>query len=65
MGTGAVLIAISGALAELDLEFLDFREPLPLARDQMVDLLVQVPDFEFGLQVDLIVVEERSRSFAS
>ena len=44
-------------MQEFDLEFLNFREPLPLTRDQMVDLLVQVPDFEFRLQVDLIVVE--------
>src|SRR6266516_661156 len=38
-----------------ELHLLDLREPLPLPRDQMIHLLVQVPDLELRLQVDPIV----------
>ena len=31
-------------------------EPLPLARDQMSQLFVEVPDFEFGFEIDAVVV---------
>lgn len=31
-------------------------EPLPLSRHKIVDLLVQVPDLELGLEADRVVV---------
>jgi hypothetical protein len=39
-----------GILHHLKLDLLDFGQPLPLAREDVVDLLVQVPDFQFGFQ---------------
>ena len=42
---------------DFELHLLDLGQSLELLRDQVVDLLVQLPDFEFGLEVDLIVVE--------
>lgn len=50
------MIGLSALLKEFDLHLLDFGEALPLPVDEMVHLFVQVPDFEFRLQVDLIVV---------
>ena len=41
---------------DLKLDLLNLSEPLPLPIDQMIELLVQVPDLEFCLQVDAIVV---------
>jgi len=41
----------------LDLNLLDFGQPLPLPVQKMIDLFVQVADFQFGLQVDLVIVE--------
>jgi len=32
-------------LHDLQLDLLDFGESLPLPRDQVIDLLVQIPDF--------------------
>jgi hypothetical protein len=33
---------------QIDLDLLYFDQPLPLVGQQMVDLVVQVPDFELG-----------------
>src|SRR5690348_2042503 len=43
-------------LHHLELDLLNFGEPLPLPRDDVVDLVVQVADFKLGLEVDLVVV---------
>ncbi|ODN69435.1 putative neutral zinc metallopeptidase [Methylobrevis pamukkalensis] len=44
-------------LHHLDLQALDFRKPLPLFRDQVVDLLVEMSDLKFRLEIDPVVVE--------
>ena len=41
---------------ELDLDLLNLRQPLPLVPEQVVELLVQEPDLELGLKVDVVVV---------
>jgi len=33
---------------QIDLNLLDFNQPLPLARQEVVDFVVQLPDFKFG-----------------
>ena len=33
---------------QIDLNLLDFDQPLPLVRQQMIDFVVQLPDFKFG-----------------
>ena len=33
---------------QIDLDLLDFNQPLPLVRQQMIDFVVQLPDFKFG-----------------
>ena len=44
------------ALHDLKLNLLDFGEPLPLPIDQVIDLLMEMPDFEFSLEVDPEIV---------
>jgi len=34
---------------QIDLDLLNFDQPLPLVRQEVVDFVVQVPDFKFGL----------------
>jgi hypothetical protein len=36
----------------LQLDLLDFRQPLPLPRQDMVDLFMQVPDFQRSFEVE-------------
>ena len=36
---------------QFDLDLLDFDQTLPLARQQMVDFFMQVPDLEFRLEI--------------
>src|SRR6266567_3217949 len=45
----------AGLVHDLELHLLDLREPLPLPRDQVIHLLVQVPDLQLRLQIDPIV----------
>lgn len=47
---------LAAILEKLELDFLHFREPLPLMRDLVVDLLVQQANLEFGFQIDLVVI---------
>lgn len=38
-------------LHDFELDLLDFRQPLPLPRQDMIDLFVQVPNLKLGFQV--------------
>src|SRR5205823_1335930 len=40
---------------DLELHLLNLGEPLPLPRDQVIHLLVQVPDLELRLEIDAVV----------
>src|SRR5215217_4743905 len=44
-------------LQELDLHLLHLGQALPLPGEHVVDLLVQVPDLQFRLQVHAVIVE--------
>ena len=41
---------------QFDLDLLDFGQALPLAGQQMVDFFMQVPNLQFRLEVDTVVV---------
>ncbi len=41
---------------QFDLDLLDFGQTLPLARQQMVDFFMQVPNLQFGLEVNPVVM---------
>src|SRR5437588_2140190 len=41
---------------QLDLDLLDFEKPVVLAAEQVIEFFVKMPDFEFGLEIDLIIV---------
>ena len=41
---------------KFDLDLLDFEEPVVLAAQEVIDLFVQVPDLELGLEIDLVIV---------
>src|SRR3984893_9777934 len=45
----------AGPVHDLELHLLDLGEPLPLPGDQMIHLLVQVPDLELRLEIDAVV----------
>jgi hypothetical protein len=55
-----VMAGVLAPLAELgekiELELLDLYQALPLVREQVVDLLVELPDLQLRLEVHLIVV---------
>ena len=43
-------------LHRVQLNLLNFRQPFPLFQKQMVKLFMQHSDFQFGLQIDAIIV---------
>src|SRR5512132_3986510 len=43
-------------LHDLKLDLLNLGEPFPLAGDQVIDLFMQMADFQLGLEVDAVVV---------
>src|SRR5436853_6174103 len=47
---------LSELFQELDLDLLDLEKPIVLLAQKMVDFLVQMPDFELGFQINLIIV---------
>jgi len=51
-------------LQVLDLTMLHRDELHPLRVAELVELLVDLPDLDLGLQVDLVVVLGRTRSFS-
>ncbi len=52
-------------LHQFDLQLLQREEPLRLLLQEKVHFLVQVPDFQFGFEIHLVIVLARARSFAS
>src|SRR5215475_2922342 len=56
------LAALTASLArfrllhDFKLDLLDFRQPLPLARQDVIHLFVQMTDFELRLQVHAIII---------
>src|SRR5665213_115405 len=46
----------SRILHHLKLDLLDFGQPLPLPCEDVIDLFMQVPDFQFGFQIDPKIV---------
>src|SRR6266849_714944 len=45
----------AGLVHDLELNLLDLGEPLPLPGDQVIHLLVQVPDLELRLEIDAVI----------
>jgi hypothetical protein len=43
-------------LEQLDLDLLNFEQPIVLLPQEMIDFFVEVPDFELGLEVDFVIV---------
>ena len=41
---------------QFDLDLLNLEEPIVLSSQKVIDLFMQVPDFEFGFEVDLVIV---------
>src|SRR5436190_14489601 len=51
------LFALAGKLfQELDLNLLNLEKAVVLAAKQVINFLVKMPDFEFGLEIDLVIV---------
>ena len=55
--------ALADFFQQFDLNLLDFEEPVVLPSQKMIDFLVQVPNLELGLEIDLIIIF-RSQSIA-
>src|SRR2546423_11756747 len=49
-------LALADVFEQLDLDLLDLEEAIVLPPQQMIDLLVQVPDLELGFEVDLVII---------
>jgi len=56
--------ALADFFQQFDLYLLNFEEPVVLLSQKMIDFLVQVPNLEFGLEIDLVIIL-RSQSIAS
>jgi hypothetical protein len=41
---------------QLDLNLLNLEEPIVLASQQVIDFFVEMPDFQFGFEVDFVIV---------
>ena len=41
---------------QFDLDLLNLEQSIVLSSQKVIDLFVQVPDFEFGFEVDLVIV---------
>jgi hypothetical protein len=41
---------------QLDLDLLNLEESIVLLLQEVIDFLVQVPDFQFGLEINLVVI---------
>jgi hypothetical protein len=48
--------ALADFFQQFDLDLLDFKEPVVLPPQQVIDFLVQMPNLEFGFEVDLVIV---------
>ena len=56
-GTAALNFALTADFFEqLDLDLLNLEEPVVLASQQVIDFFVQVPDLQFGFEVDFVIV---------
>src|SRR6267142_663220 len=54
---GRRFLAFAGQLfQQLNLNLLNLEKAVVLAAKQVVDFFVQMPDFEFGFQVDFVIV---------
>src|SRR6266496_1282046 len=55
--TAALTFALAADFFEqLNLDLLDFEQPIVLAPQQVIDFFVQVPDLQFGFEIDLVIV---------
>lgn len=55
-GAGAFAFLLREFFQQLDLNLLHFEEPIVLPPQEVIDLLVQMPDLQLRLQVHLIIV---------
>ncbi len=44
---------------QFDLNLLNLEEPIVLPPQQVIDLLVQVPNLELGFEIDLVIIFRR------
>src|SRR6266436_3892238 len=56
--------ALADFFQQFNLDLLNLEEPVVLLSQKMIDLLVQVPNLEFGFEIDLVIIL-RSQSIAS
>src|SRR6266496_4336786 len=55
--TAALTFALAADFFEqLNLDLLDFEEPIVLTPQEVIDFFVQVPDLQFGFEVDFVIV---------
>ncbi len=50
------MVALRELLHDFNLDLLYLRQSLPLPVDQMIELLVQMPNFQFGLEIDPVII---------
>ena len=55
-GPRSAFALLTDFFEQLNLDLLDLEKPIVLFSQKVIDFFVQVPDFEFGLEVDLVIV---------
>ena len=48
--------ALADFFQQFDLDLLNLKESVVLLSQEVIDFLVQVPNLEFGFEVDLVIV---------
>ena len=48
--------ALADFFQQFDLNLLNFEDAIVLVSQEMIDFLVQVPNLEFGLEIDLVII---------
>ena len=48
--------ALADFFQQFDLNLLDFKESVVLPAQQVIDFLVQMPNLELGLEIDLVII---------
>ena len=64
MLTRGTAFALAEFFQQFDLNLLNLKEPVVLLPQEVIDFLVQVPNFELSLEIDLVIVF-RAQSIAS
>src|SRR6266403_3210405 len=53
---GSAITFAAEFFQQFDLNLLNLEEPIVLASQQVIDFFVEMPDFKFGFEIDLVII---------